>query len=72
MAVVTRSKAKLGQPLCIVVYPKGGEVNCLRRVVESRQGNDVVAGHGEVGSPYPTCATANGGTNGIYPRYLHL
>ena len=72
MAVVTRSKAKLGQPLCIVVYLKGGEVNCPRRVVESRQGNDVVAGHGEVGNPSPTCATANWGTNGIYLRYLHL
>ena len=72
MPVVTCSKARLGQPLYIVVYPRDGEVNCPGKVVESRQGNDVVAGHGEVGSPSPTCAAANESTNGIYPRFLHL
>ena len=60
MPVVTRFKARLRQPLGLVVSPRDGERNCHRRVAESRQGNAVAAGYEEVGSPSPTCAAANG------------
>ena len=59
MPVVTRSKARLGQPPGLVVYPRGGEGNCSREVAESRQGNVVVDEYEEVESPSPTCAAAN-------------
>ena len=59
MPIVTRSKARWGQPPCVVVFPDG-EGNRSRRVVESLEGNGIVAGHEEVKSPSATCAAANG------------
>ena len=60
MPVVARSKTWLRQSHSLVASPGDGEGNCLRRVVESRQRNAVVARHEKVGSPSPTCAVANG------------
>ena len=60
MPIVTHSKALLGQPPGLVAFPRDGEENRPRRDVESQQGNAIVAGQEELGSPSPTCAAANG------------
>ena len=54
MPVVTHSKARLGQPSGLLVSSGNGEGNHPKRVIESRQGNEVVAGHEELRSPTPT------------------
>ena len=50
----------MGQPPDLVGSPEDGGVNCPWRIVESPQDIALVAGHEKVGSPYPTCAAANG------------
>ena len=59
MPLVTRSKARLGQPPSLVASLRDGKGNFPKRLAESRQGNAVVAGYEEVGSSSRTCATAN-------------
>ena len=60
MPVVIRSKATIWQPTDLVASPGDVEVNRTRTVVESPQGNAVVAGHEEVRILSPTCADING------------
>ena len=47
-----------GNPTGLVTSPKDGEENHPRRVIGSRQGSAVAAGHEEVGSSFPTCVAA--------------
>ena len=60
MPVVTRSKARLEQPSGLLASSGNGEGNHPRRIVESRQGNGVVIGRKQLGSPTPKYAAANG------------
>ena len=59
MPTATGSKARVGQLPGLVVSPRDGEKNRPGRVLESRQGNAIVARYEEVGSPSLTCAAAN-------------
>ena len=60
MPMLTRSKARLGQPPVLVASPRDGGRNRPRSHVESRQGNAVVADSGEVGSILISESVANG------------